>query len=717
MSFHPNVRDELTIDGVTFHFTEHPAAPGMPYGQEGRQATVYQIAADSDLRALKVFKPRCRVPALVTLANRLAAFADLPGLQVCKRQVLTARRHGDLLRHWPDLTYSIVMPWIEGPTWMQTLIEWQVLSPSQGLRLAESLASILNTMEEHNLAHCDVSGPNVLLCALSQSDSQSPSPVALVDVEQFYGPGWERPEWLTSGSPGYAHRTATNGLWEPRADRFAGAVLIAEMLGWCDGRVQQAAWGESYFDPGEMHQDTERYRILSVVLREKWGAGVAGLFERAWHSEALAECATFSEWLVNLPIPTTLQSSSNMSDLIDHAKHMEQEGDLASALETYRQAQAQTTAGTSLAQELTLIVRDLDRKAKAEARLDKVARDVAGMEREGHWHEAAEAYRRLVEQTIDIRKREEWEAARQRCEQESRLADLFGEGLSAYEESKWAKAKELFGEVVRLRPGYAARGERAAALLAEVEEQLAANARAKAEAQARSTRPKSRARWLTISLAVIGLVAVILASAALWSSGVIGSPHPTPTPVVLVVTSTPTLTPIPPTPTSTTPPTQTPFIIRETVVVRQTVPPPPPTVIVDPVPVPAPATQAPQPSVAQSSTSPDQTVWNYYSYINKRRYDITWAMLSNHFKDKWNCCTPDGKYDYKKYVEWWDSVAHVDIGVVRTRTQSDSTATVYAELHYRLNDGRYILDTEPYILLVVDPISGGWLFDDKVKTP
>jgi len=42
--------------------------------------------------ALKVFKPRYRIPALVTLADRLAAFADLPGLQVCRRTVLTMQR-------------------------------------------------------------------------------------------------------------------------------------------------------------------------------------------------------------------------------------------------------------------------------------------------------------------------------------------------------------------------------------------------------------------------------------------------------------------------------------------------------------------------------------------------------------------------------------------------------------------------------------------------
>jgi hypothetical protein len=43
MPFRPNVHDEPTIDGITYRIAEHPAAPGMPYGQEGRARIVYQL--------------------------------------------------------------------------------------------------------------------------------------------------------------------------------------------------------------------------------------------------------------------------------------------------------------------------------------------------------------------------------------------------------------------------------------------------------------------------------------------------------------------------------------------------------------------------------------------------------------------------------------------------------------------------------------------------
>jgi hypothetical protein len=41
MAFRPNVGDELTLNSVTYRIAEHPAAPGIPYGQEGRAGIVY----------------------------------------------------------------------------------------------------------------------------------------------------------------------------------------------------------------------------------------------------------------------------------------------------------------------------------------------------------------------------------------------------------------------------------------------------------------------------------------------------------------------------------------------------------------------------------------------------------------------------------------------------------------------------------------------------
>jgi hypothetical protein len=302
VAFQPHVNQELPIDDSTYQIAEHPAAPGMPYGQEGRAATVYLVTSDGEKRALKVFKARFRVPGMVSLARRLAPYADLLGLRVCSRNVLTPQRDAALLRPHPDLTYAVLMPWIEGPTWMEVLLSDQPLTPEQSLRIARSFAGVLAGMEQEGLAHCDLSGPNLLVPMLSQAPGAArQNAVELVDVEQLYGRSMEKPQALPGGSPGYAHKTAPASMWEPDSDRFAGAVLVAEMLGWCDERVTKAAWGESYFDPNEIQTDCERYRVMSQALGEQWGAEVAELFTQAWRSDTQADCPTFGEWLVALP--------------------------------------------------------------------------------------------------------------------------------------------------------------------------------------------------------------------------------------------------------------------------------------------------------------------------------------------------------------------------------------------------------------------------------
>lgn len=389
MTFQPEVNQELNIDGTVYTVVEHPAARGMPYGQEGRQAVVYALVGKSsgEKRALKAFKSRFRVPAMVGLAKRLAFFADLPGLQVCRRSVLTPMHHATLLREYPDLLYAVVMPWVDGPTWMEIVGSGQVLTVEQSLLIARSMATVLAGMEQEGLAHCDLSGPNILLPVLARPDENgagkaASSPVALVDVEQMFGPDLKRPEVVPGGSPGYAHKMAPEGMWETDADRLSGAVLLAEMLGWCDDRLRAQSWGESYFEPTEMQTESERYDTLMRVLVERWGDGVAQVFDRAWHSDTLSDCPTFGEWLVVLPdsvataagrpvvspgtrAPLPLEAGPVdpiVRDLTDQAQEVRGQGDVKGALALYREARSLTVEGSRLSNQLTEMIQDLERE-------------------------------------------------------------------------------------------------------------------------------------------------------------------------------------------------------------------------------------------------------------------------------------------------------------------------------------------------------------------
>lgn len=120
-------------------------------------------------------------------------------------------------------------------------------------------------------------------------------------------------------------------------------------------------------------------------------------------------------------------------------------------------------------------------------------------------------------------------------------------------------------------------------------------------------------------------------------------------------------------------------------------------------------------STPSVSISPDQAVKNYYQLINDRQYDRTWAMLSDSFKKKFNCCNPDGSFKFDEYLMWWNSVGRVAVGRVEVLNLGENMATVYAELTYHMQNGKTIPDTEPRIQLTRDATSGIWLFYDKLR--
>jgi tetratricopeptide (TPR) repeat protein len=530
MPFRPNVHDELTIDGVAYRIAEHPAAPGFPYGQEGRAGIVYclQNPATASKAALKVFKPRFRSPFLVAQADRMAPFAALPGLRACRRTVLTPSRHADLLRQHPDLTYAVLMPWIQGPTWFDVLMDRKPLPPETSLALARSLAGVLMRMEEQGIAHCDLSAPNVMLPLLAGGAG-----VELVDLEGLYAPGMPQPQELSSGSAGYAHPQATGGLWSPEADRFAGAVLLAEMLGWCDPQVVQAAWGESYFDPAEMQQQTPRYRTLVTALERRWGSAVAALFERAWRSDALLDCPTFGEWLVALPeqpitqafslstpaaepTPGERATSPRDSAAVDATaeirafmqvgRRLEEQGNDQAALEAYRQALELARADPalrSLAREIERTIQDIERRAAYDAQLP----EPPARPEKRRSEDRAQASAQAVEQ--------------------ARNALRLGQFRDAM---AWAQ------EAIRLFP----QREEAYALYEQARQGLAAQ-------RAR----RRRMVWIGAGAAAL-LAVVLLAGFLIWGAATGEGP-------MGALFWTPTLTPAPTaTPTATLPPTRTP---------------------------------------------------------------------------------------------------------------------------------------------------------------
>jgi hypothetical protein len=418
MFMHPQLKtgESITIGGVQFTVAEHPMAPGIPFGQEGRQGIVYQLITQdgsrSGKKALKVFREQFRDPKLKSLSEHLKAYTGLPGLMVCDRTVIVPEEHGDLLSRHPELIYGTVMPWVEGPTWMDVMLDKRELSEQDSFHVARSLIEVLFSMEQRGLAHCDLSGANVLLPKLADQPEGAFADVEFVDIEQMYAPKLEKSEITTGASPGYAGENISDDLWSPHADRFAGAILIAEMLGWCDGTVRGHAWGESYFAPEEIQKKSTRYDVLLHSIRKHFGDQVAKLFERAWESIRLEQCPSFAEWLAALPkresieiihpekkpelgekkevtatekrtVPSAekpvLKEISEMKDLdtylaqLKNAGELEQKGELKEALKLYRQVLQALPPGHGMAQDVAMIIPGLEEKIREQTRQTRIA--------------------------------------------------------------------------------------------------------------------------------------------------------------------------------------------------------------------------------------------------------------------------------------------------------------------------------------------------------
>lgn len=293
MTFLPNLQQIITINKTNYSFGEHPFLPGHPYGSTGKRGTVYKLIGGNENQALKVFVPIYREPRMVSVAEKLNEFASFKGLKVAKRSVLTGSKDLELLKEYKDLTYAVVMPWIEGETWSNFISLKKPLMKKESLAFSKQLISILLSMEENGIAHCDISGANLIF-----SEGKN---IELIDLEEMYGSEFKKPKKLPAGSPGYAHITASEGLWSEEADRFSGAIMISEMLGFSSLTVRENVWDDTFFKPDEIQKDCERYGIIKKDLHDRWGKSIGDLFSQAWYSDSLLNCPNFSEWMINLP--------------------------------------------------------------------------------------------------------------------------------------------------------------------------------------------------------------------------------------------------------------------------------------------------------------------------------------------------------------------------------------------------------------------------------
>lgn len=301
-AFNPYSGMMLRIGSTKYELLAHQSASRSRadvFMMEGREAFLFKMRSQSDqsLWALKVMKPPYRGEYIALASIQVTRYKDLPGLFIGNRICLVKREYPELILQFPDLEYAVLMPWLSWNTWAEMLRTGEVsacYTRIQAIDLALATAHVLAGLEARKCAHTDVAGSNIV-CA---PDFKR---IELLDIEGLYTLHASSPRRRRDGSSGYRHRRQKR-QWCLEGDRFAGAVLLTEMLTWWNPFVRALTppGAETLFHPEELQEiGSNRWQTARDVLWS-FGPDVLYLFDQAWTSNSLAKCPDFNTWASRL---------------------------------------------------------------------------------------------------------------------------------------------------------------------------------------------------------------------------------------------------------------------------------------------------------------------------------------------------------------------------------------------------------------------------------
>ncbi|QBD76256.1 hypothetical protein EPA93_09635 [Ktedonosporobacter rubrisoli] len=298
--FQPSCGMFLHIGSLKFEFMPQPLSSQKKetvFVLEGGEAFIYKIRniETKKLYALKVLKPAYCGKHIAYITDKTVPLSNIPGFFLVRRLCITTQNYPELIKAFPELEYAILMPWVEAPSWRCLLLD-QAASERYTLMearyLALATARALSSLEACGWAHTDIAGGNILL-------SPDRKRIELLDFEGMYVPGMPEPRRLSRGSPGYQHRhLGPQRQWCMEGDRFAGAILLTEMLTWWEPRVRTRAaeYTETLFCAEELQvPDTPIWQAVRNVLYFLH-PDILALFDQAWNSLTLAACPDLATW-------------------------------------------------------------------------------------------------------------------------------------------------------------------------------------------------------------------------------------------------------------------------------------------------------------------------------------------------------------------------------------------------------------------------------------
>jgi hypothetical protein len=298
MRFEPKPNDTLILFGERYVVQPHPSASHIAYSSEAGRAFVYQLKGQKgDYFALKVIKPKFRGANLADSPRHLVSIEKFEGLRAANRSVVLPEE--PIVKTFPALEYAMLMPWISGSTWFDVLNNAKnhgtYFDSPFAIKLCAQFLNVMAALEQAGYAHSDIS-PGNLIVGKRHPDVQ------LIDLEDMYLPGAPAPAEDYTGSPGYRHHSGDQGAttWRSEGDRYATAVMAAEMLVLTNRKLARLATDTGYFASHCLDEDGAKRFDSAKGLLTNTAPGFARLFKQAWFSDSLGDCPKIADLRASL---------------------------------------------------------------------------------------------------------------------------------------------------------------------------------------------------------------------------------------------------------------------------------------------------------------------------------------------------------------------------------------------------------------------------------
>ncbi|HUB00356.1 MAG TPA: hypothetical protein VMA34_18625 [Terracidiphilus sp.] len=296
--------------------------PGIPLVFSRGQADAYLLASPVGGKSwiLKKFHPT-RLPSASYLSAIKSLVPAVRGTEsATSRYVLSSASLQSLIGAGVDATRELAL-WLDSTVLMARVLGegWGdiagdlsdgriVLAGTERVQIAQSLCTIVESLEKANCAHRDLSSGNVFIELPSQRAS-------LIDWDSVYHKSLPMPLNTTAGTLGYIAPFITRvgsdwdaaASWVEGADRFSLALLVTEMLITAVGTPLTDEGG--IFDQDELCKRSGP-RLNAVVSRVRSALPfVHQLLIQALQSTSFAGCPSPAEWTLALDKETKQNSA------------------------------------------------------------------------------------------------------------------------------------------------------------------------------------------------------------------------------------------------------------------------------------------------------------------------------------------------------------------------------------------------------------------------